>query len=60
LPVILNRHDGPPAYRPLPRWRHSLSARLIGWMARANLEMHDAAPGWIDPVVLRGLREAPV
>ena len=45
--------------RPFPTgWDDEQQGRLIGWMSRANLEMHEAAAGWIAPVVLHQLRGA--
>jgi uncharacterized Ntn-hydrolase superfamily protein len=39
-------------------WSTDWDAALIGWMGVANLEERTAAFGWIDPVVIRLLREA--
>ncbi len=37
-------------------WDDDWQARLSGWMGTENLEMREAAPGWIDPVVVAHLR----
>lgn len=37
-------------------WGPGWDAALLGWMGVANLENRTAAVGWIDPVVLDGLR----
>jgi uncharacterized Ntn-hydrolase superfamily protein len=45
--------------RPLPDgWDQAHADRLAGWMGKENLEMREAATGWIDPVVLDHLRGA--
>jgi uncharacterized Ntn-hydrolase superfamily protein len=45
--------------RPLPAgWDEAWQDRLRGWMGKENLELREAAPGWIDPVVLEQLRSA--
>lgn len=45
--------------RPMPMgWDTAWQGRLLGWMSRENLELREAAPGWIDPVALGVLREA--
>jgi uncharacterized Ntn-hydrolase superfamily protein len=47
------------APRPVPAgWDQASADRLAGWMGQANLEMREAAAGWIDPVVLDQLRRA--
>ncbi len=38
-------------------WDLDWDAALLGWMGVANLEARIAAPGWIDPAVLRLLRD---
>jgi uncharacterized Ntn-hydrolase superfamily protein len=45
--------------RPLPDgWAADEQDRLAGWMGQENLEMREAAAGWIDPLVLEELRKA--
>jgi uncharacterized Ntn-hydrolase superfamily protein len=39
-------------------WDDSWDRALLGWMGVANLEERTAAFGWIDPAVLRVLRES--
>jgi uncharacterized Ntn-hydrolase superfamily protein len=44
--------------RPLPRnWDGTWQRALEDWMAVENLEERTTAPGWIDPRVLRNLRD---
>jgi len=38
-------------------WGSEWDAALIGWMGVANLESRTAAAGWIDPAVLKVLRD---
>jgi uncharacterized Ntn-hydrolase superfamily protein len=41
-----------------PGWDADWQDRLSGWMGTENLELREAAAGWIDPVVLDQLRKA--
>ena len=46
------------AARPMPEgWDLRWQGALLGWMGWENLEERTAAVGWIDPLVLRILRE---